>query len=176
MRLVFGVLLLSTFAQATYLTGTVDGVGYTWKLTSLDNYYVSYEADFNALVSAYTLTVDVPDLPHNISPEGLIVQPSFGKVTYIEPYSAAGAVYTISGDLNINPYYGITAMDHLDLSIGSTEQLPPIPGLTFTQLVDPPPTSGIMSTPEPASIILTALGLFALPLARQWTTRRNIPG
>jgi len=173
MRLVLGVLLLSVAAWAGPITGTVDGVSYNLRSSEVGNGYVDYIYDFNALVSAYSIDVVWYGYPTDYQ-----VIPTYGELT---PSSADGTILyaTLSGTLAGSPaaeQYGTDALPSLTLKFQSPSTFQfPYPSLTFTELVDPPATVSIASTPEPATVILTALALFAFGLYRRWLTRRNKP-
>lgn len=157
-------LVVAATARAGPLAGTIDGVSYTWSEIYIDNSAQLWQADFGgSLVSAYSLALTVPTMPDGVTPYNLSIQPTYGHVTSVQVLGGSFAIFTLSGTYQHPP-----GLPYLTVMIGSNAVRPG--EFDFLSLTDPP-----ADAPEPASAILTGLGLFALSRARRWLPRRSKP-
>lgn len=153
-------------------TGSLNGVTWQADSTVLNGYDGVYYIGFNANVSDFTVSITFDANSAywcNCTPYiniGLNSYPYSPHLT--NGYQTNGVTISASGQLfdqsSMWIYYaGRTIFGNAP------------PKITFTNLVDPPPGSGVQQTPEPATFLLTGLGLLALVPARQWLNQRSKP-
>lgn len=157
-------------------SGTIDGVTYTLQPADVGPGYSNYVWYFDEPVSAYSLNVIWYGYPADFQ-----IIPTYGTITQQAVNQYGILSLTLSGSLDMSTN-GFPSLNYLTVKVQSPSSLRGLstfPSLTFTSLTDPPLHSQadpvVSATPEPGTIAITALGLFALALAQRWLSRRNRP-
>lgn len=156
-------IFLVAFAACGVLSADpLNGITYTWHY--LDGYTTAYGlvivTDFSAPVNTYTFHIDLPTSvvdPVIHGGDQTIWMGTSAEVSGTMPTYLTDKT-TLTIDVSWAPNTGGSAVN----------------GFYYTSLTaasDPP-----ADAPEPAAFILTGLGISALALARQWTSRNSKPG
>jgi hypothetical protein len=146
---------------------TLDGVGYSLYGPGLDNYSESLAACFSVPVSYFEFKVTFPT--GAISPE-IATNIQYTYVLWSEPQfvpplgvAPSGPIATVIGTVG----GGVTALN-IGASVGGIA--PPggplgLVGFSFVSLND---ASVMAAVPEPSTLSLIGLGLFAIAIAGRW--------
>lgn len=159
-------IILAIAAACALSADPLNGITYTWGYEDgyITNMGLVIVANFSAPVSTYTFHIE---LPNSVVDPVISVDPQ-QQTTWLNSYTAV-----VSSSM---PVY---LTDHTKLTIDVSYR--PFTGgsgvdsFYFTSLVDPP-VDPPADAPEPASIVLTVLGISGLALCRRWTNRNSIPG